>query len=410
MNHDADLPPLHGIRVLDLSTVVAGPYGAEMLGELGADVIRIEPVAAASVPAPAPDAPISEAEGFHWALQRNKRSICIDLKQVDGRELFLGLVRKSDVVWENFRPGVTERLGIDYPRLQAVNPKLIVCSISGFGNAGPWRGVGAYDITVQALSGMMSITGSGEPDAEPCRWGVPIGDIVGSLYGVIGVLAGLEDRARTGVGQQVDIALLDAQLALNSYRVPQVFGANMTFAPASPRRGGAGTVPYGPFRCGDGEWLSLAPSSNFWRAFCAAIGQPDLADDARFRTIAERQRNQRTLDALLEQVMIARPAAEWEALFIAAKIPVGRVLDIQGAFSHPQAQARGMQVELTDRFGRHAPAAGSPLRFEGEPARAQKPPSLSGLDTFDVFRDVLDLKPERLADLQARGVIGVRTS
>ncbi len=412
MNHEST-SPLHGIRVIDLSTVVAGPYGAEMLGELGAEVIRIEPVAAASVPAPKPDAPISEAEGFHWALQRNKRSICIDLKQVDGRQLFLDLVRKSDIVWENFRPGVTERLGIDYPRLQPVNPGIIVCSISGFGQSdasGPWSRVGAYDITVQALSGVMSITGSGAPDAEPCRWGVPIGDIVGSLYGVTGVLAALEERARTGVGQQVDIALLDAQLALNSYRVPQVFGANMAFAPASPRRGGAGTVPYGPFRCGDGEWLSLAPSSNFWRAFCAAIGQPALADDARFCTIAERQRNQPALDALLEEVMLSRPAAEWEALFIAAKIPVGRVLDIQGAFAHPQAQARGMQVELTNRTGRRAPAAGSPLRFEGEPARAQRAPSLSGLDTSDVLSDVLNLTPDRIADLQARGVIGVRAS
>ena len=408
-NHNETMTPLHDIRVLDLSTVVAGPYGAEMLGELGADVIRIEPVAAAAAPAPTPHAPISEAEGFHWALQRNKRAICIDLKHAEGLALFLDLVRESDVVWENFRPGVTARLGIDYPRLRSVNAGIIMCSISGFGGEGPWSRVGAYDITVQALSGVMSITGSGAPDAEPCRWGVPIGDIAGSLYGVTGVLAALEERARTGMGQQVDIALLDAQLALNSYRVPQVFGANMAFAPASPRRGGAGTVPYGPFRCGDGEWLSLAPTSNFWRAFCGVIGQPELADDARFRTIADRQHNQAVLDNLLETAMSAHPAAEWEALFIAAKIPVGRVLDIPGAFAHPQAQARGMRVELTDRSGRHAPAAGSPLRFEGEPTRVQNPPSWSGLDTRDVLADVLNMTPRRIADLQARGVIGVRT-
>jgi crotonobetainyl-CoA:carnitine CoA-transferase CaiB-like acyl-CoA transferase len=409
LSHDTPIAPLHGIRVLDLSTVVAGPFGAEMLGELGADVIRIEPVAASATPAPRPDAPISEAEGFHWALQRNKRSICIDLKHAEGLALFLDLVRESDIVWENFRPGVTERLGIDHPRLAPINPGIIVCSISGFGGTGPWSRVGAYDITVQALSGMMSITGSGEPDAEPCRWGVPVGDIAGSLYGVVGVLSALEERARTGMGQQVEIALLDAQLALNSYRVPQVFGASMAFAPASPRRGGAGTVPYGPFRCADGEWLSLAPSSNFWRAFCAVIGQPQLAEDERFRTLTDRQRNQPALDALLEAVMISRPTAEWEALFMGAKIPVGRVLDIQGAFAHPQAQARGMRVELTNAAGRHAPAAGSPLQFEGEPKRAQKSPSLSGLDTAAVLAQVLDMEPERIADLQARSVIGVRT-
>jgi crotonobetainyl-CoA:carnitine CoA-transferase CaiB-like acyl-CoA transferase len=402
--------PLQGLRVLDLSTVVAGPYGAEMLGELGADVIRIEPVAAASVPAPVPGSPISEAEGFHWALQRNKRTICIDLKHAEGLALLLDLARVSDIVWENFRPGVTERLGIDYPRLNAINPRIIVCSISGFGGEGPWSRVGAYDITVQALSGVMSITGSGEPDAEPCRWGVPIGDITGSLYGVIGVLAAVEERERTGAGQHVDIALLDAQLALNCYRVPQVFGAGMRFAPASPRRGGAGTVPYGPFQCGDGRWLSIAPSSNFWIAFCEVIGRPDLAGDERFRTIADRQRNQPALDALLETVMRKKTAAQWETLFIAAKIPMGQVLDIQGAFAHPQAQARGMRVDLVNSAGRQAPAAGSAVRFEGEAPRAQRAPAYSGMDTREVLAAVLNLAPERLADLQARGVIGVRAS
>jgi len=407
---EPDMAPLAGVRVLDLSTVVAGPYGSEMLGELGADLIRIEPVAAAGAPAPAPGTPISEAEGFHWALQRNKRTVCIDLKQPDGLALFLDLTRKSDIVWENFRPGVTERLGIDYPRLQRIHPGIIVCSISGFGSVGPWSRVGAYDITVQALSGVMSITSSGAPDAEPCRWGVPIGDIAGAMYGVIGVLAALEERARTGAGQHVDIALLDVQLALNCYRVPQVFGSEMEFAPASPRRGGAGTVPYGPFRCGDGLWLSLAPSTNFWVEFCDVIGKPELASDPRFRTLADRQRHQPALDALLEAIMLARPAAEWEAMFIAAQIPVGPVLDIPGAFAHPQAQARGMRVDLENSTGRRAPAAGSPLRFEGEPPRAQTAPALSGADTRGVLTDLLHIPPERLADLQARGIIGARAS
>ncbi|MCC6533022.1 MAG: CoA transferase [Burkholderiales bacterium] len=404
------MAPLHGVRVLDLSTVVAGPYGSQMLAELGADVIRIEPVAAAGTPEPLAEAPISEAEGFLWALQKNKRALCIDLKQPEGLALFRDLARKSDVVWENFRPGVTERLGIDYARLREVHPGIIVCSISGFGAQGPWSRVGAYDITVQALAGVMSITGSGAADAEPCRWGVPIGDIAGAIYGVIGVLAALEERARTAAGQHVDIALLDVQLALNCYRVPQVFGSNMTFAPASPRRGGAGTVPYGPFRCGDGQWLSLAPSTNFWPAFCNVIGRPDLLDDARFRTLADRQRNQAALDALLETLMLARPAQAWEAAFIEARIPVGRVLDIPAAFAHPQAQARGMRVDLTNGAGRRVPVAGGALRFEGESPRSQCAPSLAGADTFEVLTELLQIGPQRLTDLRARGIIGARAS
>lgn len=401
--------PLADVRVLDLSTVVAGPYGSEMLGELGADVIRIEPVAAAAAPAPAPGSAISEAEGFLWALQKNKRAVCIDLKHRDGLALFLDLVRTSDVVWDNFRPGVTERLGIDYAKLQTVNPGIISCSISGFGGEGPWSRIGAYDITVQALSGVMSITGSGEPDSEPCRWGVPIGDIAGAIYGVIGVLAALQERAHTGIGQQVDIALLDVQLALNCYRVPQVFGAGMQFAPASPRKGGAGTVPYGPFRCADGQWLALAASSNFWLAFCDAIDRPELASDARFRTLADRQQNQAALDALLETVMLEKPAAGWEQLFIAARIPMGRVLDIPSAFAHPQAVARGMRIDLENHAGRRVPVAGSPLHFEGEAPRLQRAPSLAGEDTGTVLAELLGIGPERLQMLAAQGVIGVRS-
>ncbi len=407
-NRQAPELPLHGLRVLDLSTVVAGPYGAEMFGELGADVIRIEPVGASASPAPAANAPISESEGFLWALQKNKRAICMDLKHPEGLALFMDLVRQSDVVWDNFRPGVTERLGIDYAKLKAINPRIITCAISGYGSEGPWSRVGAYDITVQALSGVMSITGSGEPGSEPARWGVPIGDIAGALYGVIGVLAAVEERSRTGVGQNVEIALLDVQLALNCYRVPQVFGTNIDFAPASPRKGGAGTVPYGPFRCGDGKWVSIGPSSNFWGAFCQVMGHPELEKDPRFATIGDRQKNQPALDALLETIFLERPSAEWEAGLFAAQIPFGPVLDIAGAFAHPQAAARGMRVDLQNNAGRRAPVAGTPLRFEGEATRAQHPPALSGTDTAAVLKELAALDDARIGDLAAKGIIGAR--
>lgn len=396
--------PLQGVRVLDLSTVVAGPYGAEVMGELGADVIRIEPPASRALPPK--EAPISEAEGFHWALARNKRAMALNLKDPRGRDIFLKLAAKSDVVWDNFRPGVMQRLGLDHAAVAAVNPGIVSCSISGFGDEGPWSRVGAYDITVQALAGSMAITGTGEPGSIPCRWGVPVGDIAGSLYAVIGVLAALEERARTGNGQHVEIALLDAQLALNTYRVPQALGAGISFEASSPRKGGAGTVPYGPFCCADGRWITIAVASNFWKAFCAVIGEPALADDARYATLALRQQNQATLDGHLERVLEKRTAADWDAAFLAANVPAGSIHDIAGAFAQPQAVARGMRVELTDASGRRAPVAGSPLRFEGEPPRPQRAPSAHGADTADILASVLGMDETAIATLAADGITG----
>ena len=397
--------PLQGIRILDLSTVVAGPFGAEMLGELGADVIRIESPPAAGMEVPGPEEPITESDGFFYALQRNKRAICLDLKHPRGKQLFFDLVAKSDVVWDNFRPGVMARLGFTQDILTSINPGIVTCSISGYGSEGPWSRVGAYDITIQALSGVMSITGDTEPDSEPCRWGVPIGDITGSLYGVIGVLAALDERLRTQCGQHIEISLLDAQLALNTYRVPQAFGAGVTFAASSPRRGGAGAVPYGPFRAGCGKWITIGVSTNFWRAFCEVIGRPALAEDARFSSLSGRQANQSELDKLLEEVFLNRPASDWFADLVAAKIPSGLVNDIAGAFAQPQAVAREMAITLTDLSGRKIPAAASPLRFEGEPSRPQRPPSRRGFDTRTVLDEVLGLNSSTVAELENLGVI-----
>ena len=399
-------PPLHPLRVLDLSTVVAGPFGAEMFGEMGADVIRIESPPAAE-DARSAGSPVSEAEGFFYALQRNKRAMCLDLKHPRGKRVFLDLVAQSDVIWDNFRPGVMERLGFTHDILATINPGIITCSISGFGAEGPWSRVGAYDITVQALSGLMSITRDDKPGSEPSRWGVPIGDIAGSMYGAIGVLAALEERANTQRGQHIDISLLDVQLALNTYRVPQVYGAGVEFNESSPRRGGAGALPYGPFRAGCGHWIIVAVSSNFWRSFCEVIGRPAPADDPRFSALKDRQANQPELDRLLETVFLERTAADWDARFLQAKVPAGLVHDIAGAFAQPQAVARGMTVVLSDPSGRQVPVAASPLRFEGEPARSMRPPSLRGADTRDILTRVLGFNARDIDDLVQQGVVDV---
>lgn len=398
--------PLAGLRVLDLSTVVAGPFGSEILGHLGADVIRIDPPPAEVPPAPTPAGkPVSDADGFFWALQRNKRSLCLDLKKPAGAAVFRDLVRQADIVYDNFRPGVLKRLGIDYPALSAINPRIISCSLTGYGSQGPWAEVGAYDVTVQALSGAMSITGTGDADGFPCRWGVPIGDIGGALYAVIGLLAALESRAATGRGQAVEISLFDVQLALHTYRVPQAFGAGIEFAVPSPRRGGAGTVPYGPFRCGDGAWLVIGVATNFWARFCEVVGAPQWREDPRFATLKDRQRHQDALDALVEARLATDTAAAWERRLADAGIPVGKVNTIAEAFTQPQAVARGMTVELREPGGRPVQVAGSPLRFAGESVGRQQPPARRGADSVSILHDVLGYDAARIAALRGAGVI-----
>lgn len=395
--------PLEGLRLLDLSTVVAGPFATELLGHLGMDVIRVEaPPAEAPWPEKPRGAAVSEAEGFRWALARNKRSICVDLKKEAGRGAFLDLVRAADVVYENFRPGVMARLRLDHAVLAGVNRRIVSVSISGFGGSGPWAEVGAYDVAVQALGGSMSITGTGEPGAIPCRWGVPVGDIAGSLYAAIGLMAALEERESTGRGQAVEVALLDAQLALNTYRVPQAFGAGVEFGMPSPRRGGAGAVPYGPFRCGDGAWLVVAVASNFWAAFREVM---ELPEEPRFATLALRQANQAALDALLEARFRTRDAGAWEAALVARGVPAGRVNDIAQAFAHPQAEARGMLHRFVEPAGREVCVAGNPIHFAGEDVPPQRPPVPRGSDTDAVLREVAGYDAARIAALRGAGAV-----
>ena len=386
MSHTSETlsPPLAGIRVLDLSTVVAGPFGSGQLARLGADVIRIVPPGKSTAGEPDPSRPLNLNDGFYYALQRGKRSFELDLKSEEGKAQFMALVAQSDVVYDNFRPGVTARLGIDYLSLSAKFPDIVTCSISGFGLQGPWSGVAAYDITMQALAGGMSITGNGEPDGEPIRWGVPIGDLAGSLYAVIAVLAALEERDRTGQGQMIDIALLDCQLAFNTYRVPQTFGAGAQFSSGAPRRGGAGTVPYGPFRCGDGHWLAIGVASNFWAGFCAALSRPDLQYDASFVTLKDRQAHQAELDLVLEQAFLTRSSDEWSARLKEEGVPHGRVNTIAQAFADPNAQARGMLETITDKWGRDIPVAASPLKFQKSPLAECLAPSEASKDHTEI--------------------------
>ena len=402
--------PLKGIRVLDLSTVVAGPFGTDILASLGAEVVRISPPGEAKPIVPRdPAITVSDADGFVFALQRGKKSITLNLKDETDRETFYRLVKVSDVVYDNYRPGVTARLGIDHPTLAKINSRIICCSISGYGSEGPWASVGAYDVTVQALSGGMSITGSNDSERMPCRWGVPIGDITGAFYAVIGLLAALEELTQTGKGQALDISLLDGQLALNTYRVPQAFGADVEFGMPEPRRGGAGSVPYGPFLCGDGKWIVIGVASNFWKRFCETVGLHELTEDPRFSTLARRQENQTELDAIIEKALLAAPSDRWQAKLIEANVPVGKVNSILEAFEQPQAKAREMVAHLQGVGAEGVRTAASPIRFVGKPKASFAAPIMEGASNADAFEPLTSAvirsgePDERIAQFAAVG-------
>lgn len=396
--------PLSGVRVLDISTYIAGPFATDILGYLGAEIIRVDaPPAGAPLAPRRKGEPVNEADGRLWALYRNKSSICIDLKSEHGRSVFYDLVRKSDIVFDNLRAGVLQRLKIDYETLKGVNQRIISCSVTGFGSEGPWAKVAAYDIAVQALSGAMSFTGNG--DGVPCRWGVPVGDITASLYAVMGLFAALEDRDRTGIGQRVDISMLDGQLALHTFRVPQTFGSGIEFSTPSPRRGGAGAVPYGAFECKDGAWLVIGVSSNFWRSFCTTIGAPTLANDPRFINLEARQKNQVELDALLEEKFLSESASAWEERLMASGVPVGKVKTIQEAFEQPQAIARGMTVTHVAPGGQEVRTAANPIKFSGVEAFPYGPAQAKGGDTDRILTELLQYPAERMRDLKAAKAI-----
>ncbi len=358
--------PLDDVRVLDVSRFLSGPYATTILADLGADVVKI----LRPGESPKSTGKLTIPEAFDWATNRDKRSIELDLGTEDGRAAFLHLVGRADVVFNNMRPGAMDKLGLGYEQLRSANPRIITADISGFGESGPWAQMPSYDLIAQAAGGAIDITGPhDDPTAPPVRWGVPIGDIVGALYSVIGILAALAVRDRDGIGQQVGISMLDGLLSLSTYRVPQVYDAGLS-ALCDQHMGGGGTRPYGPYRCSDGSWIAIGFAKPHWVAACRVMGAPELAEDPRFASERLRNRNKAELEPVMADLLSRRPAAEWEELFIAAGAPAGKVNTLKEAFAHPQIQARGMIAEIRDEAGRVAHVATDPMGI----GRAGRPP------------------------------------
>jgi crotonobetainyl-CoA:carnitine CoA-transferase CaiB-like acyl-CoA transferase len=370
---------LAGLRVLDVTQVMAGPYCAMMLADLGASVIKVEPPSGDST-RQMPGAVGTDSPAFN-AVNRGKRSIVLNLKTSEGSEVFARLARSSDIVVENYRPGVMTALGLDYAALSPGNPRLIYASISGYGQTGPQRGKGGFDLIAQGVAGIMSITG--EPGGPPVKAGIPVTDLGAGLFALVGILAALEHRHRTGVGQQIDTSLVDAGVALSVWEATEYFsGTGVPVALGSAHRMNA---PYQAIRCADGYITLGAANERLFRRLCDALGHTEWNDDPAFAENARRVKNRKALAALIESITITQPRAHWLALLDANDIPCGPINDYAQVFADPQVLAREMVVETDHPALGHLRTLGSPVKMSATPPDvARRAPQL-GEHTDDVL-------------------------
>ena len=404
--------PLAGIRVLDLSRVLAGPWAGQNLADLGADVIKIErPNVGDDSRAFGPPW-VKDAQGrdtkdsaYFTSANRGKRSVTVNLSKPQGQELVRRLAAESDVLLENYKFGDLERYGLGYAQLKELNPRLIYCSVTGFGQTGPYRERPGYDFMIQGMGGMMSVTGEpdGSPGGGPQRAGVPIADIITGMYASIAICAALAHRAQSGKGQHLDLALLDSQIALLAYQNTNYFATGKP-----PGRIGnlhPNIVPYQPFRAKDGDVILACGNDNLYRKFCEAAGCMELAVDARFASNGKRVENRKELTRLLGEIFQKRTKKEWVELLEAAGVPNGPINDIAQVFAEPQVQARGVKIELEHAVAGKLPMVASPMRFSGTPLEHKLAPPVLGQHTDEVLRELLGMNAAQIAALRAEEAI-----
>jgi CoA:oxalate CoA-transferase len=404
MTSESKLPcgPLSGVRVLDLTQFLSGPFGTQILGDLGAEIIKVEPPAG-ELSRTVPPYFVEGDSAYYLSVNRNKKSIVIDLKTPQGAALVRDLAARCDVLIENNRPGVMARLGLDHDALKEANPRLVYCSISGFGQTGPDKDLPAYDMIVQAMSGGMSLTGvAGE---EPVRAGIPLGDLTAGMYGVIGILAALHERQTTGVGRFVDVAMLDAQVAMLCYQGAYYLQSGVV--PGPQGRGHDSIPTYRSFSCGDGVALVVtANTERMWADLCRVLGAPELIADARFKTSSLRLTNRADLWKLLEQCFKGGSAASWMEKLRGVSIPCGPVNTLDKALEAEQVRHRKMVMPMRSDAGSTVRVPGNPIKFgvDSQEGPAVYPPHL-GQDTDAVLRELLELEPHQLQVLKNQGVL-----
>jgi len=393
---------LEGIRVLDLSRILTGPFCSMILADLGAEVIKVE------MPGSGDDTrfwgpPFINGESAYFlCLNRNKKSITLNLKNEKGRGILYELIRKCDVLLENFKPGVARGLGVDYETISKVNPRIIYCSITGFGQTGPYRDYPAYDIVIQGMSGLMDITG--EPDRPPVRIGVAITDIGAGMYAAIAILSALIAREKTGKGQWIDVSLLDSTVSWLTYMAANYFATGI-----APKRMGSAhpnIVPYQCFKARDGKYLTVAVGNDrIWKNFCEALGLEDLIENPKFATNPDRVKNKDELIPLLERAFLNRTRDEWILILLKKGVPCGPIYAIDEVFRDPQVQHRKMLVEIEHPKIGKIKQIGIPMKFSETPGEIRTPPPILGQHTKEILKNLLGYSEEEIKQLEREEII-----
>ena len=394
---------LEGIKVLDLTRALAGPFCTLMLGDHGADVVKIE------LPGTGDDTRkwgppfIGEESAYFLSINRNKRSLTLNFKEEKAKEIFRSLAKDADVVVENFTPGVMERFGLGYEDIKAINPGIVYCSISGFGQTGPYRSRPAYDQIMQGISGLMSITG--EPDGEPQKVGIAVADIGAGMWAAFAVMAAIHNRSNggEGQGQNIDISMMDAQVAWLTYQAANYFATGET-----PKRLGAAhpnLVPYQAFMCQDNKYLNLAVGSErIWERFCDGMEMPELKENPDYSTNVERAQNRSKIVPFLQDIFLKRPVREWVEQLQKFSVPCGPINDLSDVFSDPQLLSRDMYQEMAHPTLGKIKQLGIPIKFSRTPGALDLPPPLLGEHNNEVLES-LGFSAADIEELKAQQVI-----
>ncbi|MDW5444155.1 CaiB/BaiF CoA-transferase family protein [Polaromonas sp. SM01] len=400
------------LKVLDLTRILAGPWATQNLADMGAEVIKIERPGVGDDTRYWGPPFLKDADGqetrdssYFLSANRGKQSVTVDLASPDGQEIIRQLVEGADILVENYKVGTLARYGLAYDDLRKINPRLVYCSVTGFGQSGPYAALPGYDYVFQGMGGLMSITGipDGEPGAAPMKSGIAISDLLTGMYATTAILAAIEHRRESGEGQYIDMSLLDCIVSINSYQAINYFLSGKI-----PQRMGnahSNMVPYQVFRCKEGDIIIAVGNDGQYAAFCKVIERPQLATDPLYTSSAQRNRNRTTLIPLIAEAMLARTMEEWVTLLEANNVPCGPINDMKQVFEDPQVRHRDMQLSLPHNTGVQAPSVANPIRLSATPIRYERSAPTLGEHNHAILRDRLGLSDERMADLQARGVV-----
>ena len=392
--------PLSGVRILDLSQMLAGPFGSMILADLGAEVIKIEKPDGGDIGRGMPPHFFHGESVYFLSVNRNKKSMTLDLKDPKGLAIFYRLVKISDAVFDNFRPGIMEKLRVDYESLKRINPRIISCSISGYGQTGPSKDQPAFDLIIQARGGIMSYTG--EPGRMPVRMGAPMGDLTGGVYAAHGVLSALYQREKTGEGQRIDISLLDSQLSLQIYRALYYLYAGEIAGPVGS--GHVSAHPIGAFKTKTFDIVIDTNTDKFFQELCERLGCPELASEPRFLTRADRLRNKDALYGILGGIFLRKTGEEWLEK-LEGHLPSGPVNTVDMALSDPQILSRNMVVETNHRSGEKMKLLGNPIKLSAAPDGKPAPPPALGENTDQILRKFLNFSAEEIKILREKKII-----